>query len=107
MIAALCTLPSPPQTLLFPGQPPQPTGRFSVSPSGAITIADVQPADAGYYLCQAISVAGSVLAKARLEVEEGKSQAGRQRVHLVRQRHPSHHRGIPGFPPTPLHRSAI
>uniref|UniRef100_A0A8B9NRS3 Roundabout guidance receptor 3 n=1 Tax=Accipiter nisus TaxID=211598 RepID=A0A8B9NRS3_9AVES len=62
------------QTLLFPGQPPQPTGRFSVSPSGAITIADVQPTDAGYYLCQAISVAGSVLAKARLEVEEGKSQ---------------------------------
>ncbi|XP_059685521.1 roundabout homolog 3 [Gavia stellata] len=58
------------QTLLFPGQPPHPTSRFSVSPAGAITIADVQPADAGYYLCQAISVAGSVLAKARLEVEE-------------------------------------
>ncbi|KAM9217008.1 roundabout homolog 3 [Leptosomus discolor] len=57
------------QTLLFPGQPPHPTGRFSVSPGGAITIADVQPSDAGYYLCQAISVAGSVLAKARLEVE--------------------------------------
>ncbi|XP_054659154.1 roundabout homolog 3 [Grus americana] len=58
------------QTLLFPGQPPYPTGRFSVSPGGAITIADVQPTDAGYYLCQAISVAGSVLAKARLEVAE-------------------------------------
>ncbi|XP_042656481.1 roundabout homolog 3 [Tyto alba] len=57
------------QTLLFPGQPPHPTGRFSVSPGGAITITDVQPGDAGYYLCQAISVAGSVLAKARLEVE--------------------------------------
>ncbi|GAB0199876.1 roundabout 3 [Grus japonensis] len=58
------------QTLLFPGQPPHPTGRFSVSPGGAITIADVQPTDAGYYLCQAVSVAGSVLAKARLEVAE-------------------------------------
>ncbi|KAM6234885.1 roundabout homolog 3 [Spheniscus humboldti] len=58
------------QTLLVPGQPLHPTGRFSVSPGGAITIADVQPTDAGYYLCQAISVAGSVLAKARLEVEE-------------------------------------
>ncbi|KAM6370616.1 roundabout homolog 3 [Pluvialis apricaria] len=63
------------QTLLFPGQAPHPTNRFSVSPSGAITIADVQPADAGYYLCQAISVAGSVLAKARLEVAEGKCRA--------------------------------
>ncbi|XP_072740943.1 roundabout homolog 3 [Ciconia boyciana] len=62
------------QTLLVPGQPPHPTGRFSVSPGGAITIADVQPADAGYYLCQAISVAGSVLAKARLEVEEVPAQ---------------------------------
>uniref|UniRef100_A0A8C4UXA7 Ig-like domain-containing protein n=1 Tax=Falco tinnunculus TaxID=100819 RepID=A0A8C4UXA7_FALTI len=58
------------QTLLFPGQPPHPAGRFSVSPGGAMTIAAVQPADAGYYLCQAISVAGSVLAKARLDVEE-------------------------------------
>ncbi|XP_054079254.1 roundabout homolog 3 [Rissa tridactyla] len=57
------------QTLLFPGQPPHPASRFAVSPAGAITIADVRPADAGYYLCQAISVAGSVLAKARLEVE--------------------------------------
>ncbi|KAM6400271.1 roundabout homolog 3 [Rhynochetos jubatus] len=58
------------QTLLFPSQPPHHTSRVSVSPGGAITIADVQPADAGYYLCQAVSVAGSVLAKARLEVAE-------------------------------------
>ncbi|XP_026719365.1 roundabout homolog 3 [Athene cunicularia] len=57
------------QTLLFPGQPPHPSSRFSVSLTGAITIADVRPADAGYYQCQAISVAGSVLAKAQLEVE--------------------------------------
>ncbi|XP_074891107.1 roundabout homolog 3 [Buteo buteo] len=69
------------QTLLFPGQPPQPTGRVSVSPSGAITIADVQPTDAGYYLCQAISVAGSVLAKARLEVEEAPAE---QRPPVIR-----------------------
>ncbi|KAM6334352.1 LOW QUALITY PROTEIN: roundabout homolog 3 [Alca torda] len=62
------------QTLLFPGQPPHPAARFAVSPAGAITIADVQPADAGYYLCQAISVAGSVLAKARLEVEEAMAE---------------------------------
>ncbi|XP_061869889.1 roundabout homolog 3 [Colius striatus] len=58
------------QTLLFPGQPPHPTSRFSVSPNGAITITDVHPSDAGSYLCQALSVAGSVLAKARLEVAE-------------------------------------
>ncbi|NXK44421.1 ROBO3 protein, partial [Chauna torquata] len=62
------------QTLLFPGQPPQPASRFSVAPSGAMTIATVQPTDAGYYLCQAISVAGSVLAKALLEVEEAPTE---------------------------------
>ncbi|KAM6043177.1 roundabout homolog 3 isoform 3-T3 [Chlamydotis macqueenii] len=62
------------QTLLFPGQPPHPTARLSVSPAGAITIADVRPADAGHYLCQAISVAGSILAKARLEVEEAPAE---------------------------------
>ncbi|XP_068274217.1 roundabout homolog 3 [Nyctibius grandis] len=62
------------QTLLFPGQPPHPTGRVSVSPGGAITIADVQPGDAGGYLCQAISMAGSVLAKARLDVREAPAE---------------------------------
>ncbi|KAL9825752.1 roundabout homolog 3 isoform 2-T2 [Geothlypis trichas] len=56
------------QTLLFPGQPPVPSGRVWVSPSGALTIINVQPSDAGHYLCQAISVAGSVLARAGLEV---------------------------------------
>ncbi|XP_068028053.1 roundabout homolog 3 [Anomalospiza imberbis] len=56
------------QTLLFPGQPPIPSGRVWVSPSGALTIVNVQPSDAGHYLCQAISVAGSVLARAGLEV---------------------------------------
>ncbi|XP_065507964.1 roundabout homolog 3 [Caloenas nicobarica] len=56
------------QTLLFPAQPPHATTRVSVSPAGAITITAVQPGDAGHYLCQAISVAGSVLARARLQV---------------------------------------
>ncbi|KFO61605.1 Roundabout 2, partial [Corvus brachyrhynchos] len=56
------------QTLLFPGQPPIPSSRVWVSPSGALTIVNVQPSDAGHYLCQAISVAGSVLARAGLEV---------------------------------------
>ncbi|KFV71469.1 Roundabout 2, partial [Dryobates pubescens] len=56
------------QTLLFPGQPSPSPSRVSVSPGGAITITEVQPSDAGSYQCQAISVAGSVLAKARLRV---------------------------------------
>ncbi|RMB92078.1 hypothetical protein DUI87_31607 [Hirundo rustica rustica] len=56
------------QTLLFPGQSPVPSSRVWVSPSGALTIVSVQPSDAGHYLCQAISVAGSVLARAGLEV---------------------------------------
>ncbi|MEE6484551.1 hypothetical protein FKM82_013906 [Ascaphus truei] len=58
------------QILLFPSQPPQTAGRFSVSPSGELTIIDVQTGDSGYYMCQAISVAGSILAKALLEVED-------------------------------------
>ncbi|XP_063059336.1 roundabout homolog 3 [Engraulis encrasicolus] len=57
------------QILLFPSQPPSESGRFSVSLSGELTIADVRPEDAGYYICQAISVAGSILTKALLEVE--------------------------------------
>lgn len=58
------------QSLLFPSQPPQPTGHFSVSSNGELTITEVQSGDAGYYMCQAISVAGSILAKALLEVED-------------------------------------
>uniref|UniRef100_A0A8D0G6Z4 Roundabout guidance receptor 3 n=1 Tax=Sphenodon punctatus TaxID=8508 RepID=A0A8D0G6Z4_SPHPU len=58
------------QILLFPSQPPQAMGRFSVSPSGEMTITEVQTSDSGYYMCQAISVAGSILAKALLEVED-------------------------------------
>ncbi|KAJ7410204.1 Roundabout 3 [Pitangus sulphuratus] len=62
------------QTLLFPGQPLLPSSRVWVSPGGAMTITDIQPGDAGHYLCQAISVAGSVLARARLEVSEAPTE---------------------------------
>ncbi|XP_056296813.1 roundabout homolog 2-like isoform X2 [Pseudoliparis swirei] len=61
------------QMLLFPGQPPLQSGRYSVSMSGELTITDVHPEDSGFYICQAISVAGSVLTKALLEVEGGPS----------------------------------
>ncbi|XP_016059722.1 PREDICTED: roundabout homolog 3 [Miniopterus natalensis] len=57
------------QVLLFPSQSLQPTGRFSVSPRGQLNITEVQRGDAGYYVCQAVSVAGSVLAKALLKVK--------------------------------------
>lgn len=60
-----------PQILLFPIQEPSQSGRFSVSLSGELTITDVQVEDSGFYICQAISVAGSILAKALLEVESG------------------------------------
>uniref|UniRef100_M4A6L6 Roundabout, axon guidance receptor, homolog 2 (Drosophila) n=1 Tax=Xiphophorus maculatus TaxID=8083 RepID=M4A6L6_XIPMA len=58
------------QILLFPNQPQQPNSRFSVSPGGELTISSVQRADAGYYICQALTVAGSILAKAQLEVTD-------------------------------------
>ncbi|KAF7700364.1 hypothetical protein HF521_003322 [Silurus meridionalis] len=58
------------QNLLFPNQPQQPSSRFSVSPSGDLTITGVQRADGGYYICQALTVAGSILAKAQLEVTD-------------------------------------
>ncbi|XP_030634928.1 roundabout homolog 2 [Chanos chanos] len=58
------------QNLMFPNQPQQPNSRFSVSPSGDLTISSVQRADAGYYICQALTVAGSILAKAQLEVTD-------------------------------------
>uniref|UniRef100_W5K6H6 Roundabout guidance receptor 3 n=1 Tax=Astyanax mexicanus TaxID=7994 RepID=W5K6H6_ASTMX len=55
--------------LLFPGQPFSRAGRYSVSMSGELTIRDVHSEDSGYYVCQAISVAGSVVSKALLEVK--------------------------------------
>ncbi|XP_076832870.1 roundabout homolog 2 isoform X2 [Brachyhypopomus gauderio] len=59
------------QMLLFPGQPPSQAGRYSVSMSGELTITDVHREDAGYYVCQAISVAGSAISKALLQVDTG------------------------------------
>lgn len=59
------------QNLLFPNQP---NSRFSVSPSGELTITSVQRSDAGYYICQALTVAGSILAKAQLEVTDGEGK---------------------------------
>ncbi|XP_056612872.1 roundabout homolog 2 isoform X1 [Triplophysa dalaica] len=61
------------QMLLFPGQPPSQLGRYSVSMSGDLSISDIHSEDSGYYICQAISVAGSVVAKALLEVKTGPS----------------------------------
>ncbi|XP_069617053.1 roundabout homolog 2 isoform X39 [Ranitomeya imitator] len=57
------------QNLLFPNQP-QPNSRYSVSPTGDLTIANIQRSDAGYYICQALTVAGSILAKSQLEVTD-------------------------------------
>ncbi|XP_008838721.1 roundabout homolog 2 isoform X10 [Nannospalax galili] len=58
------------QNLLFPNQPQQPNSRCSVSPTGDLTITNIQRSDAGYYVCQALTVAGSILAKAQLEVTD-------------------------------------
>uniref|UniRef100_A0A8C5HVD7 Roundabout homolog 2-like n=1 Tax=Gouania willdenowi TaxID=441366 RepID=A0A8C5HVD7_GOUWI len=58
------------QDLLFPNQPSQGESRVSVSVSGELTISDVQRSDAGYYICQALTVAGSIMAKAQLEVAD-------------------------------------
>ncbi|XP_053298098.1 roundabout homolog 2-like [Pleuronectes platessa] len=58
------------QDLLFPNQPTQGDSRVSVSVSGELTISSVQRSDAGYYICQALTVAGSIMAKAQLEVAD-------------------------------------
>ncbi|XP_077402728.1 roundabout homolog 2-like [Vanacampus margaritifer] len=58
------------QDLLFPSQPTQGDSRASVSVNGELTISSVQRSDAGYYICQALTVAGSILAKAQLEVAD-------------------------------------
>uniref|UniRef100_A0A8C4ZCH9 Uncharacterized protein n=1 Tax=Gadus morhua TaxID=8049 RepID=A0A8C4ZCH9_GADMO len=55
---------------VFCCDPPQPSSRLSVSPSGSLTISDVQRADAGLYSCQALNIAGSVITKAQLEVTD-------------------------------------
>ncbi|XP_074496605.1 roundabout homolog 1 isoform X2 [Sebastes fasciatus] len=58
------------QNLLFSYQPPQPSSRLSVSQSGDLTITDAERSDMGYYSCQAINTAGSVLTKALLEITD-------------------------------------
>uniref|UniRef100_A0A3Q0SHN0 Roundabout, axon guidance receptor, homolog 3 (Drosophila) n=1 Tax=Amphilophus citrinellus TaxID=61819 RepID=A0A3Q0SHN0_AMPCI len=80
------------QILLFPVQEPSQSGRFSVSLSGELTINDVQVKDSGYYICQAISVAGSILTKALLEVESAPSD----RVPPIIRQGPANHTLAPG-----------
>ncbi|KAL4608511.1 hypothetical protein GN956_G24707 [Arapaima gigas] len=58
------------QNLLFTYQPPQLSSRFSVSQTGDLTIMDVQRSDSGFYSCQALNIAGSVITKALLEVTD-------------------------------------
>ncbi|XP_056141317.1 roundabout homolog 3 isoform X2 [Lampris incognitus] len=80
------------QILLFPIQELSQSGRFSVSLSGELTITDVHAEDSGYYICQAISVAGSVLTKALLEVESAPSD----RVPPIIRQGPANHTLAPG-----------
>ncbi|GCB80581.1 hypothetical protein scyTo_0017234, partial [Scyliorhinus torazame] len=58
------------QNLLFSYQPPEPSSRFSVSQVGDLTITNIQRSDVGYYSCQALNVAGSVIIKVFLEVTD-------------------------------------
>ncbi|KAJ7420611.1 roundabout 1 [Pitangus sulphuratus] len=51
-------------------QPPQSSSRFSVSQTGDLTITNVQRSDVGYYICQTLNVAGSIITKAYLEVTD-------------------------------------
>ncbi|MEQ2262271.1 Roundabout 3 [Xenotaenia resolanae] len=80
------------QILLFPIQEPSQSSRFSVSLSGELTVTDVQVEDSGYYICQAISVAGSILTKALLEVESAPSD----RVPPIIRQGPGNHTVAPG-----------
>lgn len=61
------------ESLLFSYQPPQPFSRLSVSQMGSLTITDVQRSDSGFYSCQALNIAGSVITKALLEVTDSGS----------------------------------
>ncbi|XP_031814699.1 roundabout homolog 1 isoform X5 [Sarcophilus harrisii] len=58
------------QNLLFSYHPPQSSSRFSVSQTGDLTITNVQRSDVGYYICQTLNVAGSIITKAYLEVTD-------------------------------------
>lgn len=53
------------KVLMFPGQP---HGRFAVSSDGTLKISGVLREDEGYYICSALSVAGSSISKTYLEV---------------------------------------
>ncbi|XP_075749893.1 protein sax-3-like isoform X1 [Rhipicephalus microplus] len=53
------------QVLMFPGKS---HGRFSVSHEGTLTITGVRKEDRGYYVCSALSVIGSSMAKGHLEI---------------------------------------
>lgn len=52
---------------MFPGQT-HGKGRFFVTAEGEMRISGVMEEDEGYYVCSALSVAGSSVAKAYLEV---------------------------------------
>ncbi|KAG5269493.1 hypothetical protein AALO_G00202670 [Alosa alosa] len=58
------------QNLLLSSQPQQPSSRVSVSQTGDLTITNVERSDVGYYSCQALNIAGSVITKALLEVTD-------------------------------------
>ncbi|XP_010780327.1 roundabout homolog 1-like [Notothenia coriiceps] len=58
------------ESLLFSNHPPQPYSRLSVSQMGSLTITDIQRSDGGFYSCQALNIAGSVIIKALLEVTD-------------------------------------
>ena len=49
--------------------PRQDHDRFSVTEDGTLVIEPVRKEDAGDYVCQAFSVAGSAFAKANLQVK--------------------------------------
>lgn len=53
------------QVLMFPGKT---HGRFAVSSEGTLTISGVKREDRGYYVCSALSVVGSSMAKSYLAV---------------------------------------
>ncbi|XP_038844403.1 roundabout homolog 2-like [Salvelinus namaycush] len=83
------------QILLFPIQEAAQSGRYSVSLSGELTITDVLSEDSGYYICQAISVAGSILTKALLEVESEFEVDSMLKMHPPTESRPSSVKGQP------------
>ena len=58
--------------------PRQDHGRFSVTDDGTLIIEPVRKEDAGEYVCQALSVAGSAFAKAEIQVKGEKESASQQ-----------------------------